>query len=50
MQAGKLTFPVRIGAALTEKASELFAQPPAIEELNVLASKNSPLKSGRETS
>ena len=33
-----------IGAALREKASELFAQPPAIEKLDVLASKNSPQK------
>jgi len=33
-----------IGAALREKASELFAEPPAIERLNVLASKNSPQK------
>jgi hypothetical protein len=28
-----------IGAALKEKASELFAQPPTIEKLNILASK-----------
>jgi quinol monooxygenase YgiN len=30
-----------VGAALKEKASELFAQPPAIEKLDILASKNS---------
>src|ERR1700759_5703318 len=30
-----------IGAALKEKASELFAQPPTIEKLNVLAAKTS---------
>jgi quinol monooxygenase YgiN len=28
-----------VGAALKEKASELFAQPPMIEKLNVLAAK-----------
>ena len=33
-----------IGAALREKASELFAQPPAIEKLDILASKISPQK------
>jgi quinol monooxygenase YgiN len=33
-----------IGAALKEKASELFAQPPTIEKLNLLASKNSQQK------
>ena len=29
----------RVAAALTAKASELFAQPPQIEEVNVLAAK-----------
>ena len=29
----------RVAAALTEKASELFAQPPSIEKLDVLAGK-----------
>ena len=29
----------RVAAALTEKASELFAQPPSIEKLDVLAAK-----------
>ncbi|MGI8550240.1 MAG: putative quinol monooxygenase [Dehalococcoidia bacterium] len=29
----------RVAAALKERASELFAQPPAIEQLDVLASK-----------
>lgn len=33
-----------VGAALKEKASELFAQPPAIEKLDVLASKIFPQK------
>jgi quinol monooxygenase YgiN len=33
-----------VGAALKEKASELFAQPPTIEKLNVLASKTSQQK------
>jgi quinol monooxygenase YgiN len=29
----------RVAAALTEKASELFAQPPSIEKVDVLAAK-----------
>jgi len=29
----------RVAAALTEKASELFAQPPAIDKIDVLAAK-----------
>jgi quinol monooxygenase YgiN len=33
-----------IGAALKERASELFAQPPTIEKLNVLAAKTSQQK------
>ena len=33
-----------IGAALKERASELFAQPPKIEQLNILASKISQQK------
>jgi len=33
-----------VGAALQEKAAELFAQPPTIEKLDVLASKNSQQK------
>ena len=31
--------PGRVAAALTEKASELFAQPPSIEKVDVLAAK-----------
>ena len=33
-----------VGAALKEKASELFAQPPTVEKLNVLAAKLSQQK------
>lgn len=33
-----------VGAALKEKASELFAQPPTVEKLNVLAAKLSEQK------
>src|SRR5579871_4073251 len=33
-----------VGDALREKASELFAKPPAIEKLDILASKISPQK------